>query len=377
MAERWVLQFCHSHYGPFADVARQYAALFKGSPYKVLTVYLTGEPNEAVRQVSASDEVIFLDFSSKAVGGLKLAAIRALKKIAASRDFALVIAHRAKPIYIACLATRLPVIGVHHAFGDYKRMTRRCFANAFRKRLALLGVSDAVRDDIRKQFPDWPADRIETLHNRLDVAVARAGIVPRAAARQALGLPADALVVGNVGRLHADKDQATLIAGFAQALPGLPAGTLLAIAGSGPLEAALRRQITALGIGDRVRLLGQVPDVRRLFAAFDLFVLSSDHEPFGMVLLEAMAAGVPVMATDCGGAPEVVGRAGLLFALRDADGLANKLVDFCNSDADARRASCIDAAQRLETAFSDAAARRRFHALPMVRQALANGEAAR
>ena len=87
MAERWILQFCHSHYGPFADVTRQYAALFKGSPYKVLTVYLTGEPCESARQISASDEVIFLDFSSRSVGGLKLAAIRALKKIAASRDF--------------------------------------------------------------------------------------------------------------------------------------------------------------------------------------------------------------------------------------------------------------------------------------------------
>ncbi|MFC5303164.1 glycosyltransferase [Azospira restricta] len=377
MAERWILQFCHSHYGPFADVARQYAALFKGSPYKVLTVYLTGEPSEAVRQASASDEVIFLDFSSKAVGGLKLAAIRALKKIATSRDFALVIAHRAKPTYVACLATRLPVISVHHAFGDYKRAARRWFANAFRKRLSLLAVSDAVRDDIRRCLPDWPADRIETLHNRIDVAAARAAVTPRADARQALGLPADAIVVGNVGRLHADKDQATLLAGFAKALPRLPAGTLLAVAGSGPLEGALRRQIADLGLDGRVRLLGQVPEVRRLFAAFDLFVLSSDHEPFGMVLLEAMAAGVPVLATDCGGAPEVVGDADLLFRLRDTDGLAAKLVDFCGGGAEARRTSCAAATQRLDAAFSDEAARRRFFALAMVRQALGPLEAAR
>lgn len=366
MAERWILQFCHSHYGPFADVARQYAVLFQGSPYKVLTVYLTGEPSEAVRQQSASDEVIFLDFSSKAVGGLKLAAIRALKKIAVSRDFALLIAHRAKPTYIACLATKLPVISVHHAFGDYQRAARRWFANAFRKRLSLLAVSDAVRSDIRRCLPQWPTEKIATLHNRLDVAAVQAGIVPRDAARQALGLPQEVPVIGNVGRLHPDKDQATLLAGFAAALPRLPAGTLLAIAGSGPLEAALKAQATSLRIADRVRFLGQVPDVRRFFSAFDLFVLSSDHEPFGMVLLEAMVAGVPVMATNCGGAPEVVADPARLFPLRDTAALADKLAAFFATAHDAG-----DALERLRQHFSDDAARQRFFALPMVQQELA------
>jgi len=366
MAERWILQFCHSYYGPFADVARQYAVLFQGSPYKVLTVYLTGEPSEVVRQVSASDEVIFLNFSSKAVAGLKLAAIRALRKIVSSRDFALIIAHRAKPTYIACLATKLPVISVHHAFGDYKRASRRWFANAFKKRLSLLAVSDAVRDDIRRCLPQWPAEKIETLHNRLDVAAAQAEIVPRDTARETLALPHEALVIGNVGRLHPDKDQATLIAGFAAALPRLPEGTLLAIAGSGPLESTLKAQADRLGITDRVRFLGQVPNVRRLFAAFDLFVLSSDHEPFGMVLLEAMAAGVPVIATDCGGAPEVIANPARLFPLRDATALADKLIAFFESP------QCADGdLTRLRQYFSDDAARQRFFASAMVQQGLA------
>jgi glycosyltransferase involved in cell wall biosynthesis len=366
MAERWILQFCHSHYGPFADVARQYAVLFKGSPYKVITVYLTGEPSAAVRQTSASDEVIFLDFSSKAVGGLKLAAIRALKKIVASRDFALVIAHRAKPTYIACLATNLPVISVHHAFGDYKRASRRWFANAFRKRLSLLAVSDAVRDDIRRSLPQWPAEKIETLHNRLDIAAVQDEIVPRDAARDTLGLPKDVPVIGNVGRLHPDKDQATLLAGFAKALPKLPAGTLLAIAGSGPLEEALKSQSIRLGIADRVRFLGQVPNVRRLFSAFDLFVLSSDHEPFGMVLLEAMAARVPAMATDCGGAPEVIGDESMLFPQGNDSELAHRLAGFFDYRNEARREAVAQASTtRLGSLFSDVAARTRFFSLPM------------
>ena len=371
MAERWVLQFCHCHYGPFLDVARQYSALFAGSGYKVLTVYLTGEASEAARQGSGSDEVIFLDYKSRDVRGLKLDAIGALRKIIASRDFALIIAHRFKPIYIACLASSLPVIGVHHAFGDYDRAPRRWFVGFFAKRLALLAVSDAVRDDIRQRLPKWAPERIETLHNRLDVEAVRSQVVQREEARQILGIPQQGVVVGNVGRLHPDKDQATLIAAFAKALPRLPSTALLIIAGSGPLAGELRQLGERLGLGKRIRFLGQIPQARRLFAAFDLFVLTSDYEPFGMVLLEAMAAGVPVMATDCGGAPEIVGRQDLLFGLRDTDQLAARLVDFfAAGDGDHRRELRAFAAHRLEASFDDAVARRRFFSLPMVQALL-------
>jgi glycosyltransferase involved in cell wall biosynthesis len=117
----------------------------------------------------------------------------------------------------------LPVIGVHHAFGDYRRRSRKVLANLFRSRLSLLGVSDAVRDDIRACLPRWPADRIQTLYNRIDVDQLSATLLSREEARDALGLPRDAWVVGNVGRLHPDKDQSTLLRGFAQALPDLPA----------------------------------------------------------------------------------------------------------------------------------------------------------
>lgn len=373
MAERWVVQFCHCHYGPFLDVARQYAALFAGSPYKVLTVYLTGKPSDKARLESASDEVVFLDYSSRQVRGLKLDAIRALRRLIADRDVALVIAHRFKPIYIACLATKLPVIGVHHAFGGYLRAPRRWFVGAFRRRLTLLGVSDAVRDDIRRCLPGWPEDKIQTLHNRIDVAAVRATLVTREEARATLDLPAEAKVIANVGRLHPDKDQATLLRGFAQARTQLPPGTLLAIAGSGPLEAELKALASALGIADGVRFLGQVPDVRRYFRAFDLFVLSSDHEPFGMVLLEAMAADVPIFATDCGGAPEVVADPAHLFALGNSDELATRLVAFFADTGDTDSAAHTDneaaniaADRRLEQCFSDTAARRRFFSLPAV-----------
>jgi len=358
-SEPRVLQFCHGYEGPFLDCARQYAVLFEGTPYKVTTVYLTGEPSEAVVQGSASDEVIFLGQSSRDVRGLKLGAIRAIRKIVEGRDFRFCIAHRFKPIYIALLGTALPVIGVHHAFGDYQRLSRRVFANFFRKRLALLGVSNAVRDDMRRCLPDWPAERIETLYNRIDIAAVQAGLKSREEAREALGLPQDVWVVGNVGRLHPDKDQATLIRGFAEALPQLPTGSLLAIMGSGRLEASLKALAEQLGVTAQVRFLGQVSEGRRYFRAFDLFVLSSDHEPFGMVLLEAMAAEVPVVSSDNGGACEVVQGAGRLFSYPNSSMLSAVLIESAQS-----LSSAVPA--RLERVFSDSAAKKRFWELPLV-----------
>ncbi|MCJ8170314.1 glycosyltransferase [Atopomonas sediminilitoris] len=350
--ERWVLQFCHGYDGPFMDCARQYAALFNGTSYKVCTVYLTGEPSDAVVHGSASDEVLFLNYASRDVRGLKLKAIRDIRRIAASRDFALCIAHRFKPIYIALLGTKLPVIGVHHAYGDYQRRSRQWFANAFKARLKLLGVSNAIRDDMRGCLPHWPEASIQTLYNRIDVAAVQAEQVSRDEAREHLGLPQDAWVVGNVGRLHPDKDQATLIRGFAQALPKLPASSLLVIMGSGRLEASLKALAAELNVADSVRFVGQVANGRRYFKAFDVFALTSDHEPFGMVLLEAMAAGVPVICSDCGGGAEVVEGSGLLFPLGDSRVLAQQLTASPQTSA--------TAVAQLQAHFSDAAVTTRW-----------------
>lgn len=370
-AERHVLQFCHGYDGPFLDCARQYASLFAGKGYRVTTVFLTGAVDAEVAAGCASDEVLFLEYSSRDVRGLKLGAIRDLRKIAATRSFSFCIAHRFKPVYIALLATRLPVIGVHHAFGDYHRRTRKLFAHIFRWRLSLLGVSDAVRDDMRASLPKWPTGRIQTLYNRIDIEQLQATQLPAAEAREALGLSSSAFIVGNVGRLHPDKDQATLLRGFALARPSLPENSQLVIMGKGRLEQDLKELARELDIGSQVLFLGQVADARRYYKAFDVFALSSDNEPFGMVLLEAMVAGVPLLATSAGGAKEVVEGVGVLFPLGDDQHLAQGL-GYLATLNDEQRAACAELMlQRLRERFSDHAVRDVFWRLPQVTSLIA------
>lgn len=365
-AEPRVLQFCHGYDGPFLDCARQYASLFAGTPYKVTTVFLTGRSDPEVAARCASDEVLFLEYGSRDIRGLKLKAIRDLREIARSRDFRFCIAHRFKPIWIASLATRLPIVGVPPRL---RRLPAVVAQGLRRPDEQAPEPAGGVRRGARR-YPPLPAEvageRIETLYNRIDVAALQAEQVERLSARRQLRLPDEAWVVGNVGRLHPDKDQATLLRGFAAALPRLPQNSLLAILGSGRLEEQLKDLACELGIGERVLFLGQVEEARRYFKAFDAFALSSDHEPFGMVLLEAMVAGVPLIATACGGAREVVEGVGILFPLGDETALAEGLTHLAALDRRQREACARLMLERLETRFSDAAVRREFWRLPTI-----------
>jgi glycosyltransferase involved in cell wall biosynthesis len=360
-----ILQIAHCYYPPFLDCARQYAKLFEGTEHKVLTVYLTGEPNDEVAKASCSDEVIFLNYKSKEVRGLKLGAIRRIREIVSKEDFLFCITHRSKPTYIALLATKLPVISVHHNYGDFNRFSRRILVNLFRSRLLLLGVSNSVRDEMRHFLPHWPKDRIETLYNRIDIESTQASFVSKKQAREYLGIPQNYWVVGNVGRLHHDKDQATLIRGFKIALPKLPKNSLLVIMGSGPLESELKSLTQRLNLESHVKFTGNIPEGKKYFKAFDMFALTSDHEPFGMVLLEAMAAGLPIVCSNSGGGAEVVEGIGELFELGNELSLAETLIFTANKKIDQ-----ISILNKLHEWFSDQAGSKLFLNLLFVKKLL-------
>lgn len=176
--------------------------------------------------------------------------------------------------------------------------------------------------------------------------------VPRAEARRALGVSDDALVVGFVGRLVDQKAPDVLLKAFARAAGEVPsADWVLAMIGSGPLGEGLRLQAADLGVADRVLWPGEL-DARGVLPAFDVFALSSRKEGLPYVVLEAMSAGLPVVATASAGVEILVrpGVNGYVPATDDVAAFAGALADLARDPA--RRTSQGAASRRLAGRFT-------------------------
>jgi glycosyltransferase involved in cell wall biosynthesis len=221
----------------------------------------------------------------------------------------------------------------------------------------ILAVSEHTRDSLVRQ--GYPAGRIEVVPNGIEVGAAPAagGGRPRL---EALGVPAGAQVVGEIGRLCDVKGQRELIDALAQLddVHGVLVGDDLEQGGR--FREALERRAEERGLAGRVVFTGHLDDARELLAELDVFVLPSWAEGMPIVLLEAMAAGRPVVATPVGGTPEVVvhGETGLLVPPRDPAALAAALRELL-ADPDRRARFGQAGRRRVEERFSEEAMTRR------------------
>jgi len=177
------------------------------------------------------------------------------------------------------------------------------------------------------------AGRIEVVYNGVDPS-RFAGLPSPSAARAALGLPADVPLVVQVGTLRSVKDHPTALRAFARVRKELPRARI-AFAGDGPDMGAYKSLSAELGIEASVHWLGSRSDVPNVLAAGDVMLMTSLSEAHSVSLLEAMAAGLPIVATAVGGIPETVadGVSGLLAPRGDDAGLATHLVTLLRDEA--------------------------------------------
>lgn len=174
----------------------------------------------------------------------------------------------------------------------------------------------------RSLFPDAPRDKVRVVYN--GVAVGEAGAAPPPVP----GLPDDAPVSAIVGRLDENKRVADYLAAAAMLRARVPDAHHLVVGAGRPAHArALQETARRLGLEGRVHLLGNRDDVPRLMARVGVLVSASARESFGRSLIEAMAAGVPVVATRSGGPEEIVseGESGYLVGVGDVDALAERM----------------------------------------------------
>jgi glycosyltransferase involved in cell wall biosynthesis len=187
-----------------------------------------------------------------------------------------------------------------------------------------------VSHDLRRWLIDVigiAASQVVTIHNGVDPV--RFTDDGDRAARTALGLPLDAVVAGTVGRLDPVKDQIGVLEAFACLRDKWPRA-LLVIVGDGPCRGALEARSRRPDLVGRVRLLGERADVPDILRAIDIYMLPSIAEGISNTVLEAMASGLPVIATAVGGNPELVddGVTGTLVPVGDRPALAGALAAY-------------------------------------------------
>ncbi|MGE5786412.1 MAG: glycosyltransferase [Myxococcales bacterium] len=188
---------------------------------------------------------------------------------------------------------------------------------------AFVAVSDATAAYAREIREVAPA-KLQVILNATDLAKFRHDEAARSRLREHWNIGLDQFVIGTVGRVAPEKDHALLLHAAA---PLIAEGAFLVLAGDGPERSRLEALARELGIEARTRFLGEVHEVEAVMSAFDVFALSSRVEGLPMVLVEAMGASLPIVATAVGGVPKVVqpGVTGHLVARGDQQALESAL----------------------------------------------------
>jgi L-malate glycosyltransferase len=200
----------------------------------------------------------------------------------------------------------------------------------YRQVACFICASEAIRRIVVSD--GIPAERTVTVHEGIDLG--RVAAAPPASLHEELWLPHEAPLVGNVAALVPHKGQRHLIDAAALVLRQQPDARFV-IAGEGELRPSLEQQIRQHHLEKHVRLAGFRTDILSLHKAFDVFVMSSVTEGLGTSLLDAMACGKPIVATNVGGIPEVVvdGETGLLVPPRDPTAMAAAVVRLLTDQA--------------------------------------------
>jgi N-acetyl-alpha-D-glucosaminyl L-malate synthase BshA len=265
---------------------------------------------------------------------------------------------RKLPVVTTLHGTDITIVGQDHS---YQAITRFSIEKSDR----ITSVSQWLKDETIRAF-GCENLRVDVIPNFVDpVAFDRAKYGPGLRQQFGGGLP----VLMHISNFRPVKRVRDVVRIFAKVHEQRP--SMLVLVGDGPDRNAAEDEARALGVSQSVRSLGKIDDVAPLLAAADLYLLPSESESFGLSALEALASGVPVIATNVGGLPEVVanGVTGALHPLGDVDAMAASALEFLEpkrwerasaaASADARkRFATIDVVGRYEALYAEALAAR-------------------
>jgi glycosyltransferase involved in cell wall biosynthesis len=306
-------------------VALGLSALQVAAGHRVLVISLAAPPDGPLAEAFKAAGVAVLRVPKRP--GLDPILSLRLASLFRREEVDVVHTHNRLPLAYGVAAGRLAgavVVHTRHGPGRGKPAQRALWRAAGRLLHAYVVVSPGLLD-LARSLGACPPSRLRIIENGIDIERFRSTPEARRAAREAFGIPAGAFVIGSVGRLSPEKDYPLLVRAVA---PLLGPEARLVIVGSGKEEEKIRAEVAAQGVEPFVLMPGARDDVARWVAAFDVFALSSRMEGLPLVTLEALAAGLPLVATAVGGLPNLIdeGRNGFLVPPGDEGALRNRLL---------------------------------------------------
>jgi glycosyltransferase involved in cell wall biosynthesis len=285
--------------------------------------------------------------------------VRQLRRVLATEAIQIVHAHQYTPFAYSLAARffgrRPSVLFTEHGrfHPDHPSLKRRWFNNLLaRSPDRFVAVGGSVRQALIDNEGLAP-ERIQVVYNGINLTPPANGSFERQAVRHELGAADDDFVVLQIARLDPIKDHRTAIRALARVANRNPRIRLV-IVGDGAEKAAIEREISSRSLGNRIVMLGQRNDVPRLLTSADAFLLTSVSEGIPITIIEAMSAGVPVVATAVGGMPELITDrvSGLLAQPGDVDAIADAL-DRLAGDANLRKGLASRAKLDAKNCFSE------------------------
>ncbi len=317
-----------------SDLQEEIIAALPTDKFEVVTAYLTNAPEERTSGIqSQSERVKHFNLKKNDMKGLRLPLMQQLLEFCRNEKFDVIITHRFKALDIMMkLNKRLKIphcIGVIHNLGDFNRFYRKLNALLFLdKRWTIVTVSQIVNDSLTKIGYGFNQDNVITINNAIDTDKLLQRIYSKEKARKQLGLEPDSFVFGSIGRMVTVKGYIYLIKAFEELYQSNKKIKLVLI-GDGKLKPELLQYVNERKLQDAVLFPGEIIDAKLLMPAFDVFVLSSLTEGFSLVVLEAMAAKIPVVATQVGIVPAIITNKDEIVHPKDIQHLSYIMNKYC------------------------------------------------
>lgn len=324
--------------------------------FNAIFIYLSGYGVDKNLIEEAGYEVFYLS-NIEFINAFRFSILFRLVRILKEHNVDIIHCHRHKPSFYGTLAAKIagvPVIFSHVHGLNRSKNPRRKFINwiILRWVTKIVAVSKAVKEDVLRDNPTVRPEQVILIRNSIDYDRFADVQITKEQAKQNIGLKANSFVFGTVGRLAHTKGQTYLIKAFVKIKQTLPSAHLIFI-GEGPLRNQLEAQ-AAKASPDSIHFLGRRDDVPELLRAMDVFVFPSIAEGFGLALAEAMAAGVPCIATEVGGMPEIINGedVGLLVPPGDPEALAKAMIGIANMPEQELKCLIEKAKERIRTNFN-------------------------